>query len=359
MTALTAVRAFGVPLGHESDTTGLARLVAEGELDPRTVVGVTGKVEGNWPGEETRKAADTAVRSFLVDAGADADQVARIPMIYSSGGVGIMTPHIVVYSRVPWDEPISGEPRLAVGIGFTPPVEASWIGQTRLSEECAAAVGQAMADADVSRDEVAFVLAKSPIPSAEQLDAAGITGERRAMLLPHISGGTALGIGVALGDLTLPDAGQIGRDMSIWTGRGSCSIGHEQPTTQVLLLANSPRAGGTLRVGTSVMEDMLDVVALDRALIDAGLQLGPDGVTPAIRERVVAVYLKISQPNGTLRGLRQTQDERNTRYGSELKAAVGGAFAGRLGHTAIYISSAAVHQGPPEGGTVAVVVDHG
>ena len=358
MTTTTAVNAFRIPLDHESDTSGLAALVTEGKLDASAVIGVTGKVEGNWPGEQTRIAADTAVRRYLTGAGATAESVARIPMIFSSGGVGIMTPHIVVYARVPWNGVIDSQPRLVVGSGRTQPLDARWLGSSRMVSECANAVRSAMEDGDMTRDEARFVIAKSPSPSEEQLDEAGVSPAIRRALLPLVSGATALGIGVALGEFELPDESRIGVDQSLWTGRASCSVGRERPFSQMLALGNSTRAGGTLTVGASVMHDVIDVTALDRALADAGLEIGASGITDEILQRIVAVYLKIGEPDGTIRGRRQVQDARNSRYGSELKAAVGGAFAGRLGDTALYISSAAVHQGPPNGGTVAVVVDH-
>ena len=48
----------------------------------------------------------------------------------------------------------------------------------------------------------------------------------------------------------------------------------------------------------------------------------------------------------------------NPHYVNELKSAVTGMFSAWLQDNMIYLSAYATHQGPPGGGTVAVVVDH-
>lgn len=362
-----AIDALRITLDHRKDVSGLADAVAEGRLIPDDVIAVTGKTEGCTPGETSRVDADHAIRAFLRShRSPGAPDVDRIPMVFTSGGVGILTPHIIVYSRRPAEPATDGLPRLAVGVARSAVIQPEWTGRSRVIEENATAVLAAARDAGMDPSEVEYLVGKAYHVPREELDEARAEGRdvlslTDEQLFRRTSGSGGLGAAVALDGLPVPPDSAIASDLEMWSGRASFSanpwepVGGDGPHTQVIALGNHAGAGGSLRIGHAVLHDLIDVDALYRALSQAGLDVGHGPLTVAQRERIVAVYVKVGPaPDGLLRGRRQVTE--NPNYGNELKAAVAGAFAGALQDNVLYISGSATHQGPAGGGTVAAVV---
>lgn len=361
-----AVSALPVTLEHATDTAGLEGLLEEGRLVPDEVCAITGKTEGRGPDDRSRDQATKAVRQFLLRHGRrPAAAVSRVPVVLSSGGVGIMAPHLVVFSRRRATTEVSGQPRLVLGSALSEPIRPEWVGRRPMVEAVADSVVRAAAEAGVDPRDARYVLTKSRALYPEDVAEAARRGTGLALYpdeltVPKASGAAALGVARALGLADIPTDDRIGVDPAVWTPVASCSSGRESPRTGVLLFGNSTRAAGTLRVGTAVMRDLLDIGALRRALADAGLDVPDSHRLPAvIRARIVAVYVKIGRPaGGRLRGRRQVQGQDNPYYVGELKAAVSGMFVAELQDTLLYISGTAIHQGPEGGGTVAMIVDH-
>ncbi|MDQ4504289.1 ring-opening amidohydrolase [Sinomonas sp. ASV322] len=360
-----AVQLVAATLEHESDTSALGRLVADGRLRPDEICAVTGKTEGNSPGESSRAAAIAAVRGFLAEHGGLSDErIGAIPMVFSSGGVGILAPHVTIYTKRPWTGPVDREPRLTVGTAKSVRIMPEWVGHAEMIEAVADAVRAAARDANIEPAQAEYVLTKSRGLQAEDIEEARTRGIElspfpKGLATPKTSGTTALGVAAAVDGLAIPPDEEIGTNLNLWTGKVSSSAGREDPEAQVILLGNSTRAGGHLRVGHAVMNDVLDISSFIRAAEAAGLADVCLTLTPEQRRRIVSVYVKIGTPvDARLRGRRQVHQEQNPGYMNELKAAVAGMFSAVLQDTVLYISSGAVHQGPAGGGTVAVIVDH-
>lgn len=363
----TEVVAFRLGLAHKSDVSGLRALLEEGRLSADEVVAVTGKTEGaGGTGDDTRKVLDAALRGLIAERGRRrAPEVARIPMVFSSGGVGLLEPNVVIYGRRPATAAADlSQSRLVVGAAQSPTMPAHLVGRPEMVRAVGSAVAAAAAEAGIPAAEAAYVLAKTkmqPPAEADRVSPDGpgtftpeyLRGVRKA------NGATALGIATAVGDVGAVTEADIAENRQLWSARASASSGHEFPESQVILLGNRPGAPGRLRIGRAVLQDALDVGALYRALGDAGLDCGGPQLAAAERARVVAVYVKVDLPAGTLRGHRQVGAESNPHYAAEVKAAVGGTMAAALGMPAIYISGFATHQGPPGGGSVAAVVEVG
>jgi cyanuric acid amidohydrolase len=67
-----------------------------------------------------------------------------------------------------------------------------------------------------------------------------------------------------------------------------------------------------------------------------------------------------ADPGGRLRGRRQVSlDDSDVHHHRHIKGAVGGVAAAAVGDPAVFVSVAALHQGPSGGGPVAAVVDVG
>ncbi len=332
-------------------------------IDPAHIVAVTGKVEGNTPSENSRGKAMASVRRLLTDtAKLPEDHVEQIPFVLSYGGVGILTPHLAIYTRSPWEGPV-GKPRLTLGTALSEPILPEWVGKRQIVEQVAGIVRRAARQAGIAPEDAEYVLTKNRGVSAADIDEAAARGVHiepfdRAHATAQTTGGAALGIAVATGAIALPEESAIGFDGTLFSPIASCSAGNENDRAQVLLMGNSAAAGGNLRVGHAVMHDLLDITALHRALRAAGMDIADGAIlTAQQRARVKALYVKVGTPvDGRLRGRRQVHQGQNPAYFNELKAAVAGAYSVFMQDTIMYISNAAFHQGPEGGGTVAAIV---
>lgn len=363
-----SVEAFRVPLDSTTDVVGLKRLVNDGQLRPDDVIAVTGKTEGWQIGETSRLDADQAIRRFLLDSGSrPASAIDQIPMVFTTGGIGILTPHVVVYTRTMATPSADGLGRLAMGVARSELVRPQWMATTRLLEANADAVRAAAKDAGIDPNEVEYVVGKAYYPTKVDFAAARAAGHDipefdDRTLFRKASGAAGLGVAVAADGMPMPSAEEIGKRLELYSAKVAVSanewepVGGGGPQTQLMAFGNKVGAGGQLRVGHSPMTDTLDVDALTRALRRAGLDVGPGPLSPEHRKRVVAVYVKFAlPPEGRLRGRRQIVE--NPEYGSQVKAALGGMFASVLQDNLVWISASATHQGPAGGGTVAAIVD--
>src|SRR5205823_12250949 len=108
------------------DASGLVELIDAGILDAGRVVAVIGKTEGNGGvNDYTRIIADRAFRDALRSRGNDA--VDDIPIVWSGGTDGVLSPHATIFATVP-GEP-SDEPRLTVGVAMSEPILPEEIGR--------------------------------------------------------------------------------------------------------------------------------------------------------------------------------------------------------------------------------------
>jgi cyanuric acid amidohydrolase len=92
-----------VPIRHVSDASGLAELIDSKTVEADRVVAVIGKTEGNGGvNDYTRIIADRAFREVLVDKGTRSPaQVRRVPIVWSGGTDGVLSPHATVFATLP------------------------------------------------------------------------------------------------------------------------------------------------------------------------------------------------------------------------------------------------------------------
>ncbi|HEX6418508.1 MAG TPA: ring-opening amidohydrolase [Acidimicrobiales bacterium] len=358
-----------VVIERVSDASGLAALVEEGAFAADDVVAVVGKTEGNGGVNDfTRILADQAFRGVLVERGTRSPAgVADIPMVWSGGTDGVLTPHATVFARVPGGPGEDGEPRLSVGVAMSDVILPEHIGRPPMVATVAEGVRRAMADAGIDDPaEVHYVQTKTPLLTMATIEDARTRGETTVTAEPlesmNLSNGTAaLGIAVALGEIDMPAAAAIGHDLSLYSSVASCSSGVELDRAQVVVVGNAPGAGGRFRVGHAVMRDAIDVDGIYAAVRSAGLALPDRPVAADVGDRLVNVFIKCeADPTGRLRGRRQVSlDDSDVHHHRHIKAAVGGVAAAAVGDPAVFVSVAALHQGPSGGGPVAAIVDLG
>ena len=107
------------------DTAPLAAAIARGEVDPRTIVAIVGKTEGNGcVNDFTRGYATLALKLLLADHlnVPPAEVEKRVAIVMSGGTEGGLSPHLLVFCRETAAAPPGGKdaaPRLAIGVGLT------------------------------------------------------------------------------------------------------------------------------------------------------------------------------------------------------------------------------------------------
>ncbi|MBT8161796.1 MULTISPECIES: ring-opening amidohydrolase [Arthrobacter] len=364
-----AVDAFRVAMGGLRDVSELGALVEDGRLNPDDIVAVTGKTGGFGDTYgSSRVDADHAVRRFLLDHGSrSAADVEAIPMAFSAGVGTIMTPHLVVYTRTPAEPAADGLPRLAVGGASSAPILPEWFGSTAHVQANADAVRAAASDAGMAPGDIEFVIGKSYYPPLEDIAAARAAGAPIPDLgakevFRFSSGSIAQAVKAAVDGEPIPDPSRVGTDPDLWSDKVAVSsniwegAGGAGPQTHLLALGNSRGAGGRLRVGRAVIEDLLDISAVTRAVRDAGIPVGDGPLPPEVQSRIITTYVKYQEPvGGRIRGRRLVTEDPT--YIKNLKTVVASAFSAMLQDNMIWISAAGVQQGPPGGGTIAVVLD--
>lgn len=359
-----------VILESVTDASGLRALIEEGVFTADEVIAVVGKTEGNGGvNDYTRILADRAFRDVLMDLGGRPfEAVKEIPMVWSGGTDGILTPHATVFARVADEKDPTDEPRLAVGFAMSDVILPEDIGRPAMVIKVAEGVRRAMVEAGIADPaDVHYVQTKTPLLTIQTMNDAKARGHtvvtEDTLESMNISNGTAgLGIAFALGEIAqVPTEDQIGHDLSLFSSVASCSSGVELDQAQTVVVGNVRGAGGRYRIGHSVMKDALDFEGVYEAIRSAGLDLPERARAEDLGDRLVNVFLKCeADPTARLRGRRQVAlDDSDVHHHRHIKGAVGGVVAAAVGDPAVFVSVAAIHQGPSGGGPVAAIVDLG
>jgi ring-opening amidohydrolase-like protein len=362
-----AIEVAKVELKSVQDATGLDACIRKGQFAADEVIAVIGKTEGNGGVNDfTRILADQAFRRVLAKHGQRSEQqIAQIPMVWSGGCDGVITPHATVFARTTATGP-AAKSRLAIGTAMSAELLPEDIGRPTMVEKVAAAVKAAMRDAGIDDpSDVHYVQTKTPLLTIESVRDAEARGRHVACEV-HDSmgvsnGTTALGVALALGEIEMPRAEEICRNLDLYSSVASCSSGVELTQAQIVLLGNKPGAGGRYRIGHAVMRDALDIDGIYEAIRNAGLELPARARADDLGGRVVNCFMKCeADRRGTLRGRRQIMlDDSDVHHHRHSKAAVGGVAAAAIGDPAVFVSVDAMHQGPQGGGPVIAIVDVG
>jgi cyanuric acid amidohydrolase len=362
-----AIEVLKVELKSVSDASGLEKAITGGLFKADEVVGVIGKTEGNGGVNDfTRILADQAFRRVLLKHGKrDEEAVNQIPMVWSGGCDGVITPHATVFARNGKTGP-AAKSRLVMGTAMSAVLLPEDIGRPAMVEKVAAAVKDAMRDAGISDPkDVHYVQTKTPLLTIDSVRDAESRGKHVACEV-HDSmgvsnGTTALGIAVALGEIKMPKAEEICRNLDLYSSVASCSSGVELTQAQIVLLGNKAGAGGRYRIGHSVMKDALDIDGIYDSIRDAGLSLPERARADDLNGKLVNCFMKCeADRRGTLRGRRQIMlDDSDVHHHRHSKGAVGGVAAAAIGDPAVFVSVDAMHQGPQGGGPVIAIVDAG
>jgi cyanuric acid amidohydrolase len=365
----TSVDVVRIATRGPGDVAGLLNLIESGKIDPKSILAILGKTEGNGGVNDfTREYAVSALSSALapyVDLPPHRVEQ-RIAFVMSGGTEGVLSPHITVFTRNTvvdrQSDRISGK-RLSIGMAHTRDFLPEELGRGAQIEETAGAVATAMADAGiVDPQDVHFVQIKCPLLTSERIEAASARGNTTATNSAYSSmaysrGASALGVAMALGEIeSRIDDGHVLRTFDQFSSVASTSAGIELMHNVVIVLGNSASSAAPFEIGHAVMRDAIDSAAVIDALKSVGLGI-EDGSGPMPGRQLVNIFAKAeASPNGSVRGFRHTMlEDTDISATRHARAAVGGLISGLSGSGAVYVSGGAEHQGPPGGGPVAVI----
>jgi cyanuric acid amidohydrolase len=348
------------------DVSGIEAAVAAGRIDPKGVMAVLGKTEGNGLVNDFSRGLATLSLSLLFRRFLPKDEADKICLVMSGGTEGGMAPHWVVFERAEGHGAPS--PALAIGRAHTSALASEHLGRLAQVDQVAAGVHAAMQDAGIAdAADVHFVQIKCPLLTAQRVAEALKRGATvatndtlKSMALSRAA--STLGAAVALGEIEpakLNDA-DIAVRWDLWSGRTSSSAGIELLGHEIIVLGMSRAWSGSLAIDHAVMADAIDVEPVRAALARLGLS-ATGQLAATQRDRLVAMLAKAeASHDGRLRGRRHAMlDDSDIASTRHARAFVCGALAGLVGHAEIYVSGGAEHQGPDGGGPVAVIVDRG
>ena len=142
-----------VPLHNVSDASELAKLIDDGVMEADRVIAVIGKTEGNGGvNDYTRIIADRAFREVLLEKGSRSkEEVAQVPIVWSGGTDGVISPHATIFATLPEDAvEKTDEPRLTVGYAMSEVLLPEDIGRVAMVEKVAEGVRRAMEAAGIT-----------------------------------------------------------------------------------------------------------------------------------------------------------------------------------------------------------------
>jgi cyanuric acid amidohydrolase len=366
-----------VPCRGPGDLSAVQALVDAGRLEPRDIVAVMGKTEGNGcVNDHTREYAASSWCHFL---GAHlhctpAEVEQRVALVMSGGTEGVLSPHFTVFTRrwveaalpaASYGEGPQTDKRLVAGVAHTRAFAPEELGRAAQIDATATAVRAAMRDAGIDNPaDVHFVQIKCPLLSSTQIHEALERGAPPVTRdtyesMGYSRGASALGVAVALGEVARAEVSDdaVLSDWTLHSARASASAGIELAHNVVIVLGEAADAVSRYRIAHTVMRDAVDTAPV-RAMLREAFALDPERDAVTLQQRLVNLLAKAeASPDGVVRGQRHTMltdsDINATRHA---RAAVGGALASVVQQTALYVSGGAEHQGPPGGGPVAAIV---
>ena len=260
-----AIEVAKVELKNVQDASGMEAAIKKGQFKADEVIAVIGKTEGNGGVNDfTRILADQAFRAVLKKLGSrSVEEIATIPMVWSGGCDGVITPHATVFARNSKTGP-ADKSRLVIGTAMSAEIFPEDIGRPAMVEKVAEGVRAAMRNAGIDDPaDVHYVQTKTPLLTVDSVIDAHSRGKEVACEV-HDSmgvsnGTTGLGIAVGLHEIKMPKAEEICHNLNLYSSVASCSSGVELTQAQIVLLGNKKGAGGRYRIGHAVMKDALDI----------------------------------------------------------------------------------------------------
>lgn len=358
-----------VPMMDPGDISGIEAAIDSGEIDPKDVVAVIGKTEGNGLVNDFSRGEASLACGLLFSRHLNIplDEARKtISLVMSGGTEGVLSPHFTIFSRKTLDVKIDVEgKRLSIGVKNTRDFKPEEIGTMAMVSEVSQRVKEAINDAQIEDPrDVHFVQIKCPLLTSAKIKDAQDRGEKTVTTdtlksMGYSRGASALGVAVALGEVDKADLidEEIYANRTLFSNVASTSAGVELENCEIVVLGNSSHSISKLRIGHSVMKDIIDAEAVMDALRNAGLTV-ECRPTEEQAKRIVNIFAKCdASTSGEVRGRRHTMLTDSMLPGTRhSRAVVGAIIASITGDPMIYVSGGSEHQGPPGGGPVAAII---
>ncbi|MDE0176744.1 MAG: ring-opening amidohydrolase [Defluviicoccus sp.] len=343
------------------DVAGLERILSGLPTGDIARLALVAKTEGTATINDFSRELALSSAERTIERIGGADLLGASTLIFSTGSEGVLSPVVYMLAAIADDSGGDAE-RLVIGGGRTRAMAAGELVTPTHARLIAGAVGEAMAEAGLAPDQVALVFVKSPILSHRDAAATGDPAViARAGSSGQSRGAAALGVALALGELDDAeiDDTRIGVDLDRHSSRAMSFSGTEVEVGEVLVLGNRPGAGGSTRVYSGPMADILDARSLKDLFRRAGCALDETGEI-ASPERLRAVFVKAGvAPDGRVRGERTTVFHSDLDPDKHMRATASGVIGGILGTGQVFVSGGTEHQAPPGGGLCACIADAG
>ena len=355
------------PMSDPGDVSAIARAISDGIVVPGRIIAILGKTEGNGCVNDFSRGYATQSLRHLLEKYLDEAVLAGISLVMSGGTEGALTPHWIVFETIEAsDRPQTAAKALAMASFVTRDLLPEELGRSAQVALVAQGVREAMTRAGIgSADDVHFVQIKCPLLTVARTAEAATRGQHcvtgdTLKSMGYSRGASALGVALALGELghgAISDA-VIGTDFDLFSRRASASAGIELMGHEIVVLGMSDAWTGDLRIDHAVMADAIDLEPVGSMLSRLGLGARYP-LDAQARDAIVTLLVKAeASRSGQVRGLRHTMlDDSDISQTRHARAFVAGALAGAIGHTALFVSGGAEHQGPDGGGPCAVIVD--
>lgn len=362
------VMVYKIPMSGPDDVSNLDQLIKDGEIEPKDIIAVLGKTEGNGcVNDFTRGYTTMAFRSFLAKKlQVTEDEVEeKVAFVMSGGTEGVMSPHATIFTKKNVEvQDAPTEKSLAASVGFTRDFLPEEIGTVTMVDEVAKVVIDLMKSSGIDNEEdVHFVQIKCPLLTSDRIAEAHNRGkdvvvEDTYKSMGYSRGASALGVAVALGEVDKAKVTNesILTDWSLYSNVASTSAGVELMNCEIILMGNSKESVSKYRIGHSEMKDAIDLEGVIEAIQNSGIDVDKLP-TKSDQLRIVNILAKAeASVDGYVRDRRTTMltdsDINHTRHA---RAVVNAVIASIVGDPMVYVSGGAEHQGPAGGGPIAVI----
>ncbi|MFQ5828410.1 MAG: ring-opening amidohydrolase [Candidatus Methylomirabilia bacterium] len=361
------IDAFKVGMRSPEDVSEAVQLLDQDAFKAPDVVAILGKTEGNGGVNDYTRGLATLSFQLLLSkqSGLALEELAkRVPIIWSGGTEGLMSPHATIFVREPDRERPSGDKRLSLGTAYTRDLLPEEFGTLTHVQVAADGVRAAIKDAGIeSAEDLHFVQIKTGALTTERISTArahrrDVVTQDTGKSMAYARAVAALGIGLASGEIS-SDRGHeetILKRLDLFSNVASTSSGVELMNCEIIAMGNSLQSTSDLVIAHAVMRDALDARAVRDALRRAGLRVDSE-LDQRDRARLINVFAKCEpDPSGATRGRRHVMfEDSDISYTRHIRGVVNAVVASVTGDPMCYISAGAEHQGPPGGGVVAVL----
>src|SRR5258706_3113680 len=160
--AMPIAKVHRISAASPDDVSGIEAAIATKQIDPKGVIAVLGKTEGNGLVNDYARGYAAFALKLMFQRYLPPEQAAKICLVMSGGTEGGMSPHWTVFERAEGDD--TKGPALALGRAHTAALPPEHLGRLPQADMVAEAVRVAMRDAEIDDPAaVHFVQVKCPL----------------------------------------------------------------------------------------------------------------------------------------------------------------------------------------------------